>query len=74
MPWNHLIYEAILVVIVIVGYHLYYRSQWQSELTSIMYKVMKQVERSSWQQNVLKTNDYHGNIAEHYTRDTMVSL
>ena len=75
MSWDHLIYEAILVVMVITGYHAYYRSQWEAHVTTMMSKMMQEVERSSRQSNhVFKSQDYHDNTAEHpYTRDTIVS-
>ena len=76
VSWDHLIYEAILVVMVIAGYHAYYRSQWEAHVTTMMSKMMQEIERSSHQHSnhVFKTRDHHDDTAEQpYTRDTVVS-
>ena len=76
MSWYHLICEAILVVMVITVYHTYYRSQWEAHMTTMMSKMMLEIERSSRRSNhVYKNQDYHDDIADHpYTRDAAVSF
>ena len=69
-------YEAILVVMVITVYHTYYRSQWEAHMTTMMSKMMLEIEKSwRWSNNVYKNQDYHDDIADHpYTRDAVVSF
>ena len=74
LSWDHLIYQALLVVMVIVGYHIYYRNQWEAQMTAVVTKVMHEVERSSRQLNHgVKNKGYHDDTAEYCTRDTIVS-
>ena len=75
MSWDHLIYEAILVVMVIAGYHAYYRNQWEAHMMTVMSKMIREIERSSRQSNhMAKSKDYHHDDVEYpYTRDTVVS-
>ena len=74
MSWDHLIYDILLVVMVIAGYHFYYRNQWEAQLTTVVTKVMLEVERSSRQLNHgVKNRGYHDDTVDHhYTRDTIV--
>jgi len=74
VSWNHLICEAILFIIVIIGCHAYYHNQWEAHLTTVVSKVIQEVERSSRPHNVLRSNDYHDNHTEqHFIRDSVVS-
>ena len=75
MSWDHLIYEVILVVMVIAGYHAYYRNQWETHMTTVMSKMIREIKRSSRQSNhTVKSKDYHDDDVEYpYIRDTYSS-
>lgn len=75
MQWDHLIYQTMLVVMVITGYHAYYRSQWEAHMRAVICKMMQEVERSSRKSNHTKSTDYHDDSSEYqYTRDSVVSF